>query len=78
MEAAGGHVEDALVVRGQHHSAVAHREILELVDHDAARHAIEGRGRLVGDDQVRQPDHDAGDGDTLLLAARQLIGQSAL
>src|SRR5712691_11443092 len=70
METARRHVEDALVVRRQHDRALgAHGEVLELIDHQPASDAVERRGRLVGDDEVWQPDHDAGDGDALLLAA---------
>ena len=59
----------------QHDRALgAHGEVLELVDHEAAGDTVERRGRLVGDDEVGQPDHDAGDGNALLLAARQLVG----
>ena len=39
--------------------------------------AIERRGRLVGDDQVGQPDHDARNGDALLLAADSSSGQTS-
>jgi hypothetical protein len=68
-------VEDALVVRRQHDGALgAHGEVLELVDHQPAGDAVERRCRLVGDDEIGQSDHDAGDGDALLLAARQLVG----
>src|SRR5215510_15702284 len=75
VQAAGRNVEDPLVVRRQHDRTLgAHGEVLQLVDHQAAGHAVERRGRLVGNDQVGQTDHDAGDGDALLLAARQLVG----
>src|SRR6266481_5401021 len=74
MEAAGCNIEDALVVRRQHDGALGtHGKILQLVDHQAAGDAIEGRRRLVGDDQVGQTDHDAGNGDTLLLAAGEFV-----
>ena len=53
---------------------ISHGQVLELVDDDAAGMAVEGRGRLVGDDQVGQADHGAGDRHALLLAARELVG----
>ena len=36
--------------------------------------AIEGRGRFVQHDQLRFEDQGAGDGDTLALSARELVG----
>src|SRR5882672_12732450 len=60
METARRHVEDALVVRRQHDRALgAHGEVLELVDDQPAGDAVERRCRLVGDDEIRKPDHDA-------------------
>src|SRR5262245_60374828 len=61
MEAAGRDIEDAFVVGRQYDGALgAHGKVLELIDHQAAGDTIKRRCRLVGNDQVGQPDHDAG------------------
>src|SRR5476651_134208 len=75
VETARGHVEDALIVRREHHSAFgAHGEILELVDHKPARHTIGQQQRVaIARVMIGLPDHHARDGNTLLLAARKLV-----
>jgi hypothetical protein len=47
---------------------------LQQADDDLAVLAVEGRGRLVGEQQVGLLGQGPGDGDALLLAARQLRG----
>src|SRR6266852_8745380 len=70
VEAARRNIEDALIVCRQHDGALgAHGKVLQLIDHQPAGDAVERRRRLIGGDAVGQPDHDASDGDALLLAA---------
>ena len=80
---AGAH-DDHLVAQGPDHAqVVADEEVGEVVArlqlaqqvHDLRldRH-VEGRGRLVEDDEARPQHHRARDGDALSLAAGELVG----
>ena len=64
---------DALVVsRDQRRAALAAHEAEELGEDDVGGVLVEIAGRLVGQHQRRLVGERAGDGDALLLAARQL------
>ena len=54
--------------------AVAGLQVLEQVEHLGLHAHVEGRHRLVADDQLRVEHEGAGDADALALAARELVG----
>ena len=66
-------------VVGDHHDRLA--ELAHGVTHEredlGAGRAVEVAGRLVGEDDLRAARQRAGDGDALLLAARQLVRAGA-
>ena len=66
---------DLVLMRDQHDRPPLLAEALEQRQHLGPRGRVEVPGRLVGEDQRRIGDERAGDGDALLLAARQLRGQ---
>ena len=49
-------------------------QVIEELEHLGAHGDIEGGDRLVGDDEARTAHDGAGNGDTLTLAARELVG----
>ena len=57
---------------GDHQRGAALRDLLQALLQRPLGAAVEGRGRLVEDQDRRVLEQDAGDGDPLLLAARQL------
>src|SRR5262245_12853942 len=61
------------IVGGNHrgHARLAH-ELQELLEHTLGGWRIEIAGRLVGEKHLRTVGHGAGNGDALLLAAREL------
>ena len=66
-------VEDAAVVRDHDDGpAGLHGHLLQQFHDRLARVGVEGRGRLVADQQLRLVNQGAGDGHALLLAAGQL------
>jgi hypothetical protein len=66
---------DPLIVgRDQRGTAFAAHQIEEFAEHDIGGGFVEVAGRLVGEDQRWLVGERAGDGDALLLAARQLGG----
>ena len=59
------------VVAGQQNGSSLSRQRFENVEELLRQRRVEVGGRLVGDDHFRVVDQGAGDGDALLLAARQ-------
>jgi hypothetical protein len=53
--------------------AVANLQLAEEIDDLGLHRHVEGRRRLVEDDQLRAQDDGARDGDALALAARELV-----
>jgi len=70
-----GVVKNAVVMSDdQNGSILATGDVLEEFHDDMAVFRIERRGGFIADDELRLMDEGAGDGDTLLLTARELRG----
>jgi hypothetical protein len=59
-----------------HRGAVSSRQAGDQLDHLVAGHRVERPGRLVGQDQPPAAHDRAGNGDALLLAAREVVGEA--
>jgi hypothetical protein len=51
-------------------------QVAQELDHVALDRTVEGRGRLVEDDQFRMQDHGPGNRDPLALPARELVREA--
>src|ERR1700675_189531 len=70
----GQRLDDAEIVADEEvGEAVANLQLAEEIDDLGLHRYVEGRGRLVEDDQLRAKDDGARDGDALALAARELM-----
>ncbi len=65
--------DDQWVVAGQDHRPAGRGRLLENGHEFHRQRRVEVGGRLVGDDHMRVVDRRPGDGDTLLLAAREVL-----
>ena len=75
-DGAGGVVLDqGRVVRRHHHGAALRGDLLEQLHDAVGRYRVEVARGLVANKQRRTVDHSAGNGNALLLATGQLIGQ---
>jgi hypothetical protein len=68
----GGAAREAHLMGHQHHRHAAARQLFENADDLADQLGVERRGDLVEQHEARLHRKGAGDGDTLLLAAREL------
>jgi hypothetical protein len=68
-------IDDALIVRRDDDGGAELVDLLQDLDDLEGVDRVEVAGRLVGDDELGLIDDRAADGDALLLAARELVGE---